>query len=72
MIKKEFDYKKELEDLRHKNKMAELEYERATVYKRIEEEMGMIRLKNANMNRMIDKKEHLREEARKKYEQYKK
>jgi len=70
MIKKEFDYEKELIDLKHKNKMCELEYERATIYKRLEDEMGMIRLKNANMNRMMDKKEHLKEEARKKYEKF--
>lgn len=56
-----FDQLKELEDLRHRNRMDELEFERSTFVKKIEDEMGMLRLRNANMNRMIDKKEFLKE-----------
>lgn len=68
---KEFEEKNELEEQRHQNKMKELKYERETINHRLEEEMGMIRLKNANMNRMLDKKQHIKEQARKRYEERK-
>ena len=56
-----FEELKEIEELKHKNRMCELEFERTTIQKRIDDEMGMLRLKTANMNRMMDKKDYLRE-----------
>lgn len=62
-----FKQLKEIEELRHNTRMEELRFEKAMIDHRLEEEMGAIRLKNANMNRMLDKKEAIRERWDKRY-----
>lgn len=58
---------KEVEKLKHDYRMEELRYQRENNSIMHDSFMSQLRLKNANDNRLVDKKDYLRDQQRKKY-----
>lgn len=67
MVGLSFKQLKELEVLRHENRMEELKFEKAMTMHRLEEELGAIRLRMNNERILLEQKDALKEKWNKRF-----